>query len=95
MDRAKGSKDGSAGYRISSDVDVNLVWRDPSSKDDQLIQLVVNNPTAPPPHPDPDFADSYIEGKCTYYGCDIWLSHLAILTECTTWKSLWIGVPGK
>uniref|UniRef100_A0A8C7SLS2 Vitellogenin domain-containing protein n=1 Tax=Oncorhynchus mykiss TaxID=8022 RepID=A0A8C7SLS2_ONCMY len=45
VDRAKGSKDGSAGYRISSDVDVNLVWRDPSSKDDQLIQLVVNNPT--------------------------------------------------
>uniref|UniRef100_A0A8C8EQM2 Vitellogenin domain-containing protein n=1 Tax=Oncorhynchus tshawytscha TaxID=74940 RepID=A0A8C8EQM2_ONCTS len=43
VDRAKGSKDGSAGYRISSDVDVNLVWRDPSSKDDQLIQLVISN----------------------------------------------------
>uniref|UniRef100_A0A4W5PRW8 Microsomal triglyceride transfer protein n=1 Tax=Hucho hucho TaxID=62062 RepID=A0A4W5PRW8_9TELE len=42
VDRAKGSKDGSAGYRISSDVDVNLVWRDPSSKDDQLIQLISN-----------------------------------------------------
>uniref|UniRef100_A0A674A8B2 Microsomal triglyceride transfer protein n=1 Tax=Salmo trutta TaxID=8032 RepID=A0A674A8B2_SALTR len=43
VDRAKGSKDGSAGYSISSDVDVNLVWRDPSSKDDQLIQLVISN----------------------------------------------------
>ncbi|XP_055779702.1 microsomal triglyceride transfer protein-like [Salvelinus fontinalis] len=43
VDRAKGSKDGSAGYRISSDVNVNLVWRDPSSKDDQLIQLVISN----------------------------------------------------
>lgn len=41
VDRTKGSKEGSAGYRISSDVHVNLVWRDPSSKDDQLIKLVV------------------------------------------------------
>ncbi|XP_076001752.1 microsomal triglyceride transfer protein large subunit [Genypterus blacodes] len=44
VDQTKGSsKDGSAGYRISSDVDVNLVWRDPSSKDDQLIQFVISN----------------------------------------------------
>uniref|UniRef100_A0A8C4DHA7 Vitellogenin domain-containing protein n=1 Tax=Dicentrarchus labrax TaxID=13489 RepID=A0A8C4DHA7_DICLA len=43
VDKTKGSKEGSAGYRISSDVDVNLVWRDPSSKDDQLIQLVISN----------------------------------------------------
>uniref|UniRef100_A0A671WZG5 Microsomal triglyceride transfer protein n=1 Tax=Sparus aurata TaxID=8175 RepID=A0A671WZG5_SPAAU len=41
VDKARGSKEGSAGYKISSDVDVNLVWRDPSSKDDQLIQLAV------------------------------------------------------
>lgn len=41
VDKARGSKEGSAGYRISSDVDVHLVWRDPSSKDDQLIQLTV------------------------------------------------------
>ena len=41
VDRSRGSKEGSAGYRISSDVDVNLVWRDPGSKDDQLIQLAV------------------------------------------------------
>uniref|UniRef100_A0A7N6AGY2 Vitellogenin domain-containing protein n=1 Tax=Anabas testudineus TaxID=64144 RepID=A0A7N6AGY2_ANATE len=43
VDRTKGSKEGSAGYRISSDVHVNLVWRDPSSKDDQLIKLVISN----------------------------------------------------
>lgn len=43
VDRAKGSKGGSLGYRISSDVDVNLVWRDPSSDDDQLIQLAISN----------------------------------------------------
>lgn len=41
VDRTRGSKEGSAGYRISSDVGVNLVWRDPSSKDDQLIQVAV------------------------------------------------------
>lgn len=41
LDKARGSKEGSAGYRISSDVKINLVWRDPSNKDDQLIQLAV------------------------------------------------------
>ncbi|XP_058495776.1 microsomal triglyceride transfer protein large subunit [Solea solea] len=43
LNKAKGSKEGSAGYRISSDVDIHLVWRDPSSKDDQLIQLAISN----------------------------------------------------
>uniref|UniRef100_A0A667WGE5 Microsomal triglyceride transfer protein n=2 Tax=Myripristis murdjan TaxID=586833 RepID=A0A667WGE5_9TELE len=43
VDRARGSKEGSTGYRISSDVDVNLVWRDPSNKDDQLIRLAISN----------------------------------------------------
>lgn len=41
VDQARGSKEGSVGYGISSDVDVNLVWRDPSNKDEQLIQLAV------------------------------------------------------
>ncbi|XP_068178213.1 microsomal triglyceride transfer protein large subunit isoform X2 [Antennarius striatus] len=41
--QGRGSKEGSGGYRISSDVDVNLVWRDPISKDDQLVQLVISN----------------------------------------------------
>lgn len=44
LDKARGSKEGSAGYRISSDVNINLVWRDPSNKDDQLIQLAVCGP---------------------------------------------------
>ncbi|XP_019732313.1 microsomal triglyceride transfer protein large subunit [Hippocampus comes] len=48
VDRAKGSKEGSAGYKISSDVDVNLVWRDPSNKDEQLIQLKISNVRADP-----------------------------------------------
>ncbi|XP_051939390.1 microsomal triglyceride transfer protein large subunit [Hippocampus zosterae] len=48
VDRAQGSKEGSAGYKISSDVDVNLVWRDPSNKDEQLIQLKISNVRADP-----------------------------------------------
>ncbi|XP_077427816.1 microsomal triglyceride transfer protein large subunit isoform X1 [Vanacampus margaritifer] len=48
VDRARGSKEGSAGYKISSDVDVNLVWRDPSNKDEQLIQLKISNARADP-----------------------------------------------
>uniref|UniRef100_A0AAX7SLV5 Vitellogenin domain-containing protein n=1 Tax=Astatotilapia calliptera TaxID=8154 RepID=A0AAX7SLV5_ASTCA len=43
VDRARGSKEGSAGYKFSSDVNVNLVWRDQSNKDDQLIQLAISN----------------------------------------------------
>ncbi|XP_054897512.1 microsomal triglyceride transfer protein large subunit isoform X2 [Poeciliopsis prolifica] len=43
LDKARGSKDGSAGYRISSEVNINLVWRDPSNKDDQLIRLAISN----------------------------------------------------
>ncbi|XP_034390641.1 microsomal triglyceride transfer protein large subunit isoform X1 [Cyclopterus lumpus] len=43
VDGTRGSKEGSAGYKISSDVDVHLVWRGPSSKDDQLIQLAISN----------------------------------------------------
>uniref|UniRef100_UPI0037E74E75 microsomal triglyceride transfer protein large subunit n=1 Tax=Semicossyphus pulcher TaxID=241346 RepID=UPI0037E74E75 len=43
VDRTRGSKEGSGGYRISSDVDINLVWRDPSNKDEQLIQLAISN----------------------------------------------------
>lgn len=43
VDRTRGTPQGSAGYRLSSDVDINLVWRDPSSKDDQLIQLAMSN----------------------------------------------------
>lgn len=42
LDRTTRSREVSAaGYKISSDVGVHLVWRDPSSKDDQLIQVAV------------------------------------------------------
>lgn len=41
LDRTRGPRENPTGYRISSNVDVHLVWRDPSSKDDQLIQLAV------------------------------------------------------
>uniref|UniRef100_A0A7N8Y8N6 Microsomal triglyceride transfer protein n=1 Tax=Mastacembelus armatus TaxID=205130 RepID=A0A7N8Y8N6_9TELE len=43
LDRTRGSKEGRAGYKISTNVDINLVWRDPSSKDNQLIQLAISN----------------------------------------------------
>lgn len=48
LDRA-GAQGPPAGYRISSDVHVNLVWRDPGSKDDQLIQLAVRGGHFLPP----------------------------------------------
>lgn len=43
VDRARGTPRGSAGYKLSSDVDINLVWRDPSNEEDQLIQLAISN----------------------------------------------------
>ncbi|XP_028256698.1 microsomal triglyceride transfer protein large subunit [Parambassis ranga] len=43
LDKPRRSKEGGTGYKISSNVDVNLVWRDPSNKDDQLIQLAISN----------------------------------------------------
>ncbi|XP_061595036.1 microsomal triglyceride transfer protein large subunit [Cololabis saira] len=43
LDKARGSKEGGAGYRISSDVNVNLVWRDPGNKDDQLVRVAISN----------------------------------------------------
>ncbi|KAG7249839.1 hypothetical protein CRUP_033700, partial [Coryphaenoides rupestris] len=43
LDRARASAQTSAGYRITSDVAVHLVWRDPGSEDDQLIQLAISN----------------------------------------------------
>uniref|UniRef100_A0A3Q4AW76 Vitellogenin domain-containing protein n=1 Tax=Mola mola TaxID=94237 RepID=A0A3Q4AW76_MOLML len=51
VDRTRGSKEGGAGYRISSDVGINLVWRDPSSKDDQLIQMAISNVRIDPASP--------------------------------------------
>lgn len=52
LDRTTRSREVSAaGYKISSDVGVHLVWRDPSSKDDQLIQVAISNVRIAPASP--------------------------------------------
>nr|XP_033813088.1 microsomal triglyceride transfer protein large subunit isoform X2 [Geotrypetes seraphini] len=43
IDRPRGLLQDSAGYRISSNVDVNLIWRNPNNDDDQLIKLTIKN----------------------------------------------------
>lgn len=43
IDRVKGSPQESSGFRISSGVDVNLVWRNPNNDDDQLIKIAVGS----------------------------------------------------
>lgn len=43
VDGVKASLQKSAGYRISSGVDVNLLWRNPDNDDDQLIKITVIN----------------------------------------------------
>uniref|UniRef100_A0A8C5GHM3 Vitellogenin domain-containing protein n=1 Tax=Gouania willdenowi TaxID=441366 RepID=A0A8C5GHM3_GOUWI len=43
LNKARGSKEGSTGSRISCEVDVNLVWRDPNNDDEQLVQLAISN----------------------------------------------------
>lgn len=41
LDGGKGKLQDSVGYRISSDVDVVLLWRNPDGDDDQLIQVTM------------------------------------------------------
>ncbi|KAL2098111.1 hypothetical protein ACEWY4_007318 [Coilia grayii] len=43
LDRAQGSRLGATGFRISSTVDINLVWRNPDNEDEQLLQIVISN----------------------------------------------------
>ncbi|XP_008945390.1 PREDICTED: microsomal triglyceride transfer protein large subunit [Merops nubicus] len=43
VDQAKASLQKSAGYRISSGVDVNLLWRNPDNDDDQLIKITIRD----------------------------------------------------
>ncbi|XP_074907581.1 microsomal triglyceride transfer protein large subunit [Buteo buteo] len=43
VDQVKASLQKSAGYRISSGVDVNLLWRNPDNDDDQLIKVTVRD----------------------------------------------------
>ncbi|KAM9579343.1 microsomal triglyceride transfer protein large subunit [Guaruba guarouba] len=43
VDRVKASLQKSAGYRLSSGVDVNLLWRNPDNDDDQLIKVTIKD----------------------------------------------------
>ncbi|TRZ03396.1 hypothetical protein DNTS_010205, partial [Danionella cerebrum] len=41
LNRPTGSTRGVAGFRISSDVDISLIWRNQGNHDEQLLQLQV------------------------------------------------------
>ncbi|XP_069341705.1 microsomal triglyceride transfer protein large subunit [Eulemur rufifrons] len=43
LDRGKGKLQDSVGYRLSSSVDVVLLWRNPDGDDDQLIQITIKD----------------------------------------------------
>ncbi|NXT28007.1 MTP protein, partial [Syrrhaptes paradoxus] len=43
VDQVKASLQKSAGYRISSAVDVNLLWRNPDNDDDQLVKVMIRD----------------------------------------------------
>lgn len=43
IDKPRGSLQDSVGYKISSEAEINLVWRNPSNKDDQLIRIGMKN----------------------------------------------------
>ncbi|XP_069086337.1 microsomal triglyceride transfer protein large subunit [Pleurodeles waltl] len=43
IDRPRGVVEDSVGHRISSNVEVNLVWRNPSNDDDQLLRILIKD----------------------------------------------------
>ncbi|NXY83518.1 MTP protein, partial [Alcedo cyanopectus] len=43
VDQVKGSLQKSSGYRFSSGVDVNLLWRNPDNDDDQLVKIMIRD----------------------------------------------------
>ncbi|KAM9678617.1 microsomal triglyceride transfer protein large subunit [Trichechus inunguis] len=43
LDRSKGKLQDTVGYRMSSNVDVALLWRNPDGDDDQLIKIMIND----------------------------------------------------
>uniref|UniRef100_A0A671RK47 Microsomal triglyceride transfer protein large subunit-like n=1 Tax=Sinocyclocheilus anshuiensis TaxID=1608454 RepID=A0A671RK47_9TELE len=43
LNRPTGSTRGNAGFRIGSDVDISLVWRNPEIQDEQLIRVQISN----------------------------------------------------
>ncbi|KAM9329652.1 microsomal triglyceride transfer protein large subunit [Gastrophryne carolinensis] len=43
IDRPRGSLQDSVGYKLSSQVEVSLIWRNPTNKDDQLVRIGMKN----------------------------------------------------
>uniref|UniRef100_A0A8C1V140 Microsomal triglyceride transfer protein n=1 Tax=Cyprinus carpio TaxID=7962 RepID=A0A8C1V140_CYPCA len=43
LNRLTGSTRGNTGFRISSDVDISLIWRNPEIQDEQLLRLQISN----------------------------------------------------
>ncbi|NXA54428.1 MTP protein, partial [Nothocercus julius] len=64
VDRVKASLERSAGFRISSGVDVNLLWRNPDNDDDQLIKITVRDVQVENVNERPD-TKSIFKGKST------------------------------
>ncbi|KAI5630478.1 microsomal triglyceride transfer protein large subunit precursor, partial [Silurus asotus] len=43
VNRPKGSIRGNVGFKISSDVDISLAWRNPENRDEQLLKVQISN----------------------------------------------------
>ncbi|XP_051559463.1 microsomal triglyceride transfer protein [Myxocyprinus asiaticus] len=43
LNRPMGSTKGNAGFRINSDVEISLIWRNPENQDEQLLQVQISN----------------------------------------------------
>eukprot|EP00066_Takifugu_rubripes_P021414 XP_011610680.1 PREDICTED: microsomal triglyceride transfer protein large subunit [Takifugu rubripes] len=78
LDSTRGPKENPTGYRISSNVDVHLVWRDPSSKGDQLIQLAISDVKLEPASARPE-KNNVLHGSTT--ASIMGKSNLAALTK--------------
>ncbi|NWJ08051.1 MTP protein, partial [Crypturellus undulatus] len=64
VDRVKASLERSAGFRISSGVDVNLLWRNPDDDNDQLIKVTIKDVQVENVNERPD-TKSIFKGKST------------------------------
>ncbi|KAJ8346153.1 hypothetical protein SKAU_G00303460 [Synaphobranchus kaupii] len=61
LDRARRSAGGSAGYRISSAVDISLAWRNPSSRDHQLLRVTISDVKIESATPRPDKDNIFLD----------------------------------
>ncbi|XP_010182724.1 PREDICTED: microsomal triglyceride transfer protein large subunit [Mesitornis unicolor] len=64
VDRVKASLQKSAGYRFSSGVDVNLLWRNPDNDDDQLVKITIRDVKVETVNERPD-AKNIFKGRST------------------------------